>query len=176
VEVDFSPEINICQVLAIFAIFDRRFLKPIKFLMLVTPLKEIQKTGKDRYLPYSLMGYDFPRYYETVKYHLIEPSAVLRPCILVPDHDRPWNYVSAGKRYLLDRRYWAITYSTTDRGFGYGLSTDMNSHLPPPLPPLVPPSLSNAEIDEIFHQARAGMTGEDESEDDSSDVEDSDED
>jgi hypothetical protein len=174
VEVDFSPEINICQVMAIFAIFDTRYSKPIKFLMLVTPLKRIEKVGTDRLLPYSLMGYDLPPYYTTVQYHLIEPSAVLRPCILVPDHDRRWNYSSVGTRYLSQRRYWAITYSTTDRGFGYGFTNDVNSHRLPLLPPQRPPSLSDMELDNIFAQARAGTTGDYESEDDSSAGEDSD--
>jgi hypothetical protein len=177
VEVDFGNVINICQVLAIFAIFDNRVAKPIKFLMLVTPLKRIPKVGPDRYLPYSLMGYDFPSNGLKVKYHLIEPSAVLRPCILVPDHDRCWNHISAGSRYLKERRYWAITYSTTDRGFGYGLSTDISpDDLPTALPPQVHPALSNAQIDDIFAQARSGTTGDYESDSDDDGIGDSDED
>jgi hypothetical protein len=162
VEVDFGTVTNICQVLTIFAIFDNRLAKPIKFLMLVTPLKQIHKTGTDKFLPYALMGYDILPYYENVKYHLIEPSAVLRPSILVPDHDRCWNYTSVRYRYLMERRYWAITYSTTDRGFGYGLSTEISPGSDVPvslLPPQVHPALSSDELDDIFAQARAGTTG-----------------
>jgi hypothetical protein len=40
IEVDFYPEINICQVLSIFAIIDNSTKKPIRFLLLVTPFIE----------------------------------------------------------------------------------------------------------------------------------------
>jgi hypothetical protein len=62
----------------------------------------------------------------------------------------------------------SITYSTTDRGFGYGFTNDVYSHRLPLLPPQRPPSLSNMELDNIFDEARAGTTGDYESEDDSS--------
>jgi hypothetical protein len=163
VEVDFYPEINICQVLSIFAIIDNSTNKPIKFLLLVTPFKDIEEEDRelgDEYLPYSLLGYDFNPYYETVKYELIDASAVLRPCIAYADHDRCWDRRNKNKRYLSRLRYWGIRYATTDRGFGYGNnSDDVNRRRPPQPPPQAPTALSTRQLDDIYAQVRRRAGG-----------------
>jgi hypothetical protein len=160
VEVDFYPEINICQVLSIFVIIDNATGHPIRYLLLVTPFKEIEKMDSDALLPYSLLGYDFHPYYESIKYELIDASAVLRPCIAYADHDRCWDRKSKSKRIISKVRYWGIRYATTDRGFGYGDNSDGNrrGQLQQP-PPQTPAALSTSQLDQIYAQVRRRLNG-----------------
>jgi hypothetical protein len=60
-------------------------------------MKEVNKKGTDRLLPYSLLGYDFPLNCINVKYHMINADTVLRPpSIGIPDFDRKkWDYYHA---------------------------------------------------------------------------------
>lgn len=95
---------------------------------------------------------------------IIEPSAVLRPCMAVADHDRRWDGHSTSKRYLSKLRYWGIRYSTTDRGYGYGNAENM-------LPPQAPTILSTDQLEEIYADIRRNNVGEFESDSSSSDDE-----
>jgi hypothetical protein len=170
IEVDFHPEINICQVLSIFAIIDNTTKKPTRFLLLVTPFIEKQKIGPDKYLPYSLLGYDYNAGYTNVKYELIDASAVLRPCIAYADHDRCWNRTSKTKRIVGKVRYWGVRYATTDRGFGYGNNSDDNNRRQ--LPPQAPTTLSTHELDDIYAEirSRVGTNGNDSDDNDNDDA------
>jgi hypothetical protein len=56
-----QEEVCACQVLGIFAISKKtEGATPERFILLVTSMKELTKRGNDRFLPYSLLGYDFP--------------------------------------------------------------------------------------------------------------------
>jgi hypothetical protein len=57
-------------------------------------------------------------------FQMIDPDTILRPCILVRNADRKWNFLSTSRRCLVMVRYWGILYSTTDRGIGYGSLAD----------------------------------------------------
>jgi hypothetical protein len=102
-------------------------LSTARCILLVTPLEECTKRGADTLLPYSLLKYEFAGRFENVTYQMIDPDTILRPCILVRDADRKWNFLSIGRRCLAMVRYWGIRYSTTDRGIGYGSLADENA-------------------------------------------------
>jgi hypothetical protein len=112
--------------------------------MWVTSIKEVNKKGTDRLLPYSLLGYDFPANCINVKYHMINANTVLRPYIGIPDFDRKWDYHATSKKCLLQERYWGIRYAATDRGTGYGDASTVQAN----------PSLTQEEMRNIYLQLR----------------------
>jgi hypothetical protein len=85
VEVGFTDtngleEVCVCQVLSIFAIskcIGEEGETPKHFILRVTSMKEVNKKGTDRFLPYSLLGYDFSPNCINVKYHMINADTVL---------------------------------------------------------------------------------------------------
>jgi hypothetical protein len=105
---------------------------------------ELTKRGNDRFLPYSLLGYDFPPNCINVKYDMICANTVLRPYIGIPDADRKWNMRTMSKRNLLEKRYWGIRFATTDRGPGYGDANTVQAN----------PSLTQSQMENIYSQLR----------------------
>jgi hypothetical protein len=99
-------------------------LSSTRCILLVTPLEECTKRGADTLLPYSFLKYEIAGRFQNVTYQMIDPDTILRPCILVRDADRKWNFFAIGRRCLAMVRYWGIRYSTTDRGIGYGSLAD----------------------------------------------------
>jgi len=118
---------KIAHVLGIMCIKDESETKATeKLLLFVTYLVEVDKTGTDKLLPYTLFRYDMPAGYMHIIVDVIEPSMIYRPVLVHHCFDRsdtlhealPRNRKHVFRDNIKKVRFWAITYITLDR-FGY---------------------------------------------------------
>jgi hypothetical protein len=106
-----------------------------EFLLVFTTLKEVPKTGGDKFLPYTLLKYQrLPRMMSVV-YDIVHTSSLYRPCMVIPCHDR-CKYLNtkyrptggpqrcAGTESV---RMWGIPYKTIDRKGYEDYSNEMNA-------------------------------------------------
>ncbi len=110
-------------------------------------------------LPYAFLKYSFSGRFQNVTYQIIDPDTILRPCIVVRDADRKWNFSAASRRTIKDVRYWGIRHATTDRGIGYGALTDDGNDDELVQAEQRPLILGSRAIQAIYETHREGSSG-----------------
>jgi hypothetical protein len=113
-----NPDDDICQVLGIISVATVG-TADIRFLLIVTILQKIEKkTGCDVFWEFPLYQYKKQPYRQNLVLHLVEASAISKPCMLLPCPSRSRNIHkswSQGRNNYMDIRIFVITYNTIDR-------------------------------------------------------------
>jgi hypothetical protein len=104
-----------------------------EILFVISPLKEANKSGGDKFLPYSLLRYQRAPRLRNVVYSIVHTSTLYRPCMVIPCHDRckylnaKFTHSTRNQEGTESVRMWGIPYKTIDRKGYEDYSNEMNA-------------------------------------------------